>query len=131
MRGLCSELGSDCAFFLKSRPQWGEGKGDVLSDAPDVLEGYDVKVVMPEGESINTALAYKGIKPCGDRPSIREILLETPIQQWRDTLHNDFEDSVFPGHPHIKVEKEKLYEQGAVYASMSGSGAAVYGVFRK
>lgn len=130
LTGLCSSLGSDCAFFLKARPQWGEGKGDILSDAPDVLEGYDIKVVMPEGESINTALAYKGIKPHMSCPPIREILLETPVLQWRDILHNDFEDSVFPEHPQIKKEKEKLYEQGAVYASMSGSGAAVYGVFR-
>ncbi len=128
---LAQTLGSDCAFFIRTAPQWGEGKGEILSPAPDPLRGYEVRIVMPEGEHINTAEAYRGITPHLANPSVREIIGTTDVTAWRDLLHNDFEDNVFPAHPKIREEKEKLYGEGAVYASMSGSGAAVYGIFKK
>ncbi len=131
MCALAQTLGSDCAFFIRATPQWGEGKGEVLSAAPDLLKDYEVQVVMPDSECICTAEAYKGITPRKANPSIRETISSQGVETWKNTLHNDFEDSVFPLHPHIKEEKERLYEKGAVYASMSGSGAAVYGIFKK
>ncbi len=131
MCSLAQTLGSDCAFFIRATPQWGEGKGEILSAAPDPLNGYEIRVVMPDGENICTAQAYKGITPHRASPSVREIVSSLKVEQWKDTLHNDFEDSVFPLHPRIREEKEKLYGEGAVYASMSGSGAAVYGLFKK
>lgn len=128
---LAQTLGSDCAFFIRTAPQWGEGKGEILSPAPDHLRGYEVRIVMPEGEHISTADAYRGITPHRSSPSVREIIGTTGVDGWKGTLHNDFEDSVFPAHPKIREAKEKLYREGAVYASMSGSGAAVYGIFKK
>ena len=86
---------------------------------------------IPEGESINTAEAYKGITPGAKAPSIKEIICEHGVDEWKELLHNDFEDSVFPDHQAIRELKEDMYERGAIYASMSGSGAAVFGIFKK
>lgn len=132
MMECAGELGSDCAFFIKCAPQWGEGRGDILSPlGRDILKGYEIRVEIPEGESINTAEAYKGITPGAKAPSIKEIICEHGVDEWKELLHNDFEDSVFPDHPAIRELKEDMYERGAVYASMSGSGAAVFGIFKK
>lgn len=131
MEELASSLGSDCSFFIKCRPSWGEGKGDVLETAKDYLKGYIIKVEIPEGEHINTAIAYSKITPHLDKPTIKEVIGTTPVESWKGLVLNDFEDSVFPEHPRIAQLKKEMYLKGAVYASMSGSGAAVYGIFKK
>ena len=131
MEELASSLGSDCAFFIKCRPSWGEGKGDVLETAKDCLKRYTIKVEIPKGEHINTALAYSKIVPHIHTPHLRDVIEGSNIEQWKRLLHNDFEDSVFLEHPRIAQLKKEMYLRGAVYASMSGSGAAVYGIFKK
>lgn len=129
MEEVAGELGSDCAFFIKNRPQWGEGRGEILSEAQDFLKDYEIVVEMPQGEKVSTAQAYSKIKPRQKSPSVREILSSRRPEEWKGLLENDFEESVFPEHPKIAQLKEKMYEKGAVYASMSGSGAAVFGIF--
>ena len=131
MEEVAGMLGSDCAFFIKNRPQWGEGRGEILSDAQDYLKDYEIVVEMPQGEKVSTAQAYSKIKPRQKSPSVRDILSLRKPEEWKDLLENDFEESVFPEHPKIAQLKEKMYERGAVYASMSGSGAAVFGIFSK
>lgn len=131
MEEVAGVLGSDCAFFIKNRPQWGEGRGEILTEAEDYLEDFDIVVEMPEGEKVSTAQAYGSIRPRQKSPSVREIVSSLKPEEWKGRLENDFEESVFPEHPKIKQLKEKMYEKGAVYASMSGSGAAVFGIFRK
>lgn len=133
---IASELGSDCSFFIRCVPQWGEGKGDVLSEAQDLLENYDIRVDIPDGEHVNTAKAYSVLSELMDfsvarDPSLKEIISRKDISQWKNCLHNDFEKAVFPNHPAISELKAQMYSQGAIYASMSGSGAAVYGIFEK
>lgn len=129
LEALASRLGADCAFFIKGRPQWGSGKGEILTDAPELPDGYEIRVEIPEGESVSTAEAYKGVSPMRKSPSLQEIL-SLPVEQWKGRLVNDFEESVFRTHPHVAELKERMYADGAVYASMSGSGAAVFGIFK-
>lgn len=131
---LAGQLGSDCAFFIQNRPSFARGRGEILSACPICLDDYEIRVEIPEGESVSTREAYANIVP-RDRwdcalPSLAEVL-SLPVRQWREHLHNDFEQSVFPAHPSIAALKEKFYAQGAEYASMSGSGAAVFALFRK
>ncbi|MBQ9474240.1 MAG: 4-(cytidine 5'-diphospho)-2-C-methyl-D-erythritol kinase [Bacteroidales bacterium] len=125
-----ARLGADCAFFIKCRPAYATGIGDRLEPIDLPLGNLRTEIAMPEGEHVSTREAYAGIhlRPANSRPPLRK-LLANPLGQWRDTIANDFEDSVFPGHPAIAALKEQMYRRGAVYASMSGSGAAVYGLF--
>lgn len=132
-----SRLGSDCAFFIYNRPMLGSGRGEVLEPFEIDLSGYELRVQMPSGEHVSTREAYGGIIPrtylggaSSDLLPLAEALAR-PVGQWRDVLVNDFEATVFPLHPAIAVLKEKFYSEGAVYASMSGSGAAVFGLFEK
>lgn len=124
-----SKLGSDCAFFVYNRPMLGEGRGEILEDFPmSQLATLRIEVVVPEGISVSTAQAYKGIVPHIPNKSLREILLQDP-KTWKAELKNDFETTVFQQHPELASIKQKLYERGAIYASMSGSGSAIYGLF--
>jgi 4-diphosphocytidyl-2-C-methyl-D-erythritol kinase len=127
LRNLAAELGSDCAFFVENRAQFAEGRGEILSSLPLDLQGYYLKLIHP-GIHVSTAEAYAGVIPSEAQISIPEIL-KCPIETWKTQLHNDFEDSIFPLHPVLKTIKEGLYSEGAVYASMSGSGSAVFGIF--
>jgi 4-diphosphocytidyl-2-C-methyl-D-erythritol kinase len=121
-------LGSDCAFFVQNQPVFCTEKGDVFSSIPVDLSGYNIVLVYPN-LAISTAEAYAGIRPRPVERSLNEQL-ETAIDTWRETIHNDFEDSLFSRYPILSQIKEQLYESGAVYASMSGSGSTVYGIFR-
>lgn len=130
MESLAGELGSDCAFFVRNIPQWGEGRGELLSPAEFSLEGYEIRLELPEKSHVSTAEAYRGIKPC--TPALRlKQALDLPPEQWEGKVVNDFEESVFPAHPEILALKKKMYADGAVYASMTGSGSAVFGIFKK
>ena len=130
LAAYAARLGSDCAFFIYDTPMLGSGRGEILEPFDMDLSAYELRVEAPEGVSVSTKEAYAGIRPREDRAPLREILA-APVEQWRELLHNDFEDSVFPAYPQIRSLKESLYERGAVYAAMSGSGSAVFGLFRK
>ena len=125
-------LGSDCSFFIYNRPMFGEGRGDVLTDYDIDLSEYDIRVEVPEGVHVSTSEAYSRVIP-RERlalPPLREAL-RYPVEMWPDVLFNDFESSVFPIYPAVEALKQRFYDEGAVYASMSGSGSAVFGLFRK
>lgn len=124
-----ARLGSDCAFFIYNRPMIGEGRGEVLTEYPLSLEGYDLQVITPAGISVSTKEAYSGIRPHLPEVPLREAL-QRPVEEWDGVLLNDFEESVFVGHPELAAIKRSLYDSGAVYASMSGSGSALFALYR-
>ncbi len=128
LAGYAARLGSDCSFFIYNRPMIGSGRGEVLEDFPLDLSAYALKVVVPEDVSVSTADAYKGIVPAIPEKSLREVL-SLPLEKWKEYLRNDFETSVFAKYPSLARVKENLYGEGAVYASMSGSGSAFFGIF--
>lgn len=125
-----ARLGSDCAFFIYNRPMIGEGRGEILSEYPIDLSAYDLQVLAPEGIYVSTKDAYGGIRPHLPEVPLREALTR-PIEQWDGTLVNDFEETVFAKHPELAAIKRSLYDSGAVYASMSGSGSALFALYRK
>ena len=125
-------LGSDCAFFVYNFPMFGSGRGEVLEPLRLPLDGYRFEVAVPEGVHVSTREAYEGLKlaTVEDIPDLREVLAATPIERWKDVVVNDFEASVFKKYPVIAELKEEFFRKGAVYAAMSGSGSAVFGIFR-
>lgn len=125
-----ARLGADCAFFICNIPQWGSGKGDILKPADIDLSAYRIRLEIPQGVHVSTAEAYKGLTPRETSIPLSEAL-KRPVTEWRDNVVNDFESSVFPKHPEISQLKDKMYSEGAIYASMTGSGAAVFGLFPK
>ena len=169
-----SKLGSDCAFFIWNRPMIGSGRGEILEPFDLDLSGYDVKVLVPEGISVSTAEAYRGIIPRYSTdggttapttvslrstpplaslrsapvpplsvprvaavagavvpPSNLTSVLRRPVEEWKELLVNDFEATVFKAHPELAAIKQSLYDSGAVYAAMSGSGSALFGIYKK
>ena len=129
LTGYASRLGSDCAFFLQTKACIGRGKGDILSPSDLSLSGFQLVVIKPP-VGVNTAEAYQNIIPAQPGTPVAEQLKE-PIECWRDCLFNDFEKTVFPKYPEIARIKDELYNLGAVYAAMTGSGSAVYGLFKR
>lgn len=125
-----SRLGSDCAFFVYNHPMTGEGRGEILRDFDLDLSSYDLQILVPEGVSVSTAEAYGGIVPKTPEIPLRDIL-KRPVEDWDGLLVNDFEETVFAKHPELAAVKHSLYESGAVYASMSGSGSALFALYRK
>ena len=130
LAGYASRLGSDCAFFIYNRPMIGEGRGEVLTEYPIDLECYDLQVLTPEGISVSTKDAYSGIRPHLPEVQLREAL-SRPVEEWDGILANDFEETVFVKYPELAAIKRSLYDSGAVYASMSGSGSALFALYRK
>ncbi len=135
-----SRLGSDCAFFVYNRPMIGEGRGEILSEIPWSLpfschpeqsEGsFDLQVITPAGIAVSTKDAYSGIRPHLPEVPLREALAR-PVEQWDGVLVNDFEETVFAKYPELAAIKRSLYDSGAVYASMSGSGSALFAIYSK
>lgn len=125
---LAYQLGSDCSFFLKDSPARGTGRGEVLKAMTIDLKGYFLLVVVPDVH-VSTAEAYSDVKPQPPKEDLASVLAR-PVTQWKDHLTNDFEASVFERFPEIAALKNKMYALGAVFASMSGSGSSVYGLFR-
>ena len=123
------QLGSDCPFFIRNRPSFATGRGEELQDLSLDLSGYEIMVVNP-GIHINTAEAFRGIIPSSERPSLKELVTR-PIAEWKGQVQNDFEVSVFRDYPEIEAIREQLYNSGAVYASMTGTGSTVYGFYKK
>ena len=133
LAAYASRLGSDCAFFIYNRPMMGQGRGEVLTDMPQlehVLSQYDLQVVTPAGISVSTSEAYGGIVPQLPEISLHDAL-NAPVEQWSEILFNDFETTVFARHPELAAIKRSLYDSGAVYASMSGSGSALFALYHK
>lgn len=130
MHNYARQLGSDCSFFISNKPSFAEGIGDEYESMKLDLSKYYVVLVYPNIH-INTANAYSGVKPKMPIRSLENDILNLPIEQWKEFIHNDFEDSIFPQYPEIKNIKEKLYSKGAIYSAMSGSGSTVFGIFEK
>lgn len=124
-----AQLGADCAFFIHNTPCLASGIGDILSPVEINLTGHHLLLIKPNIH-ISTPEAYRGITPTIQDKSVTEKLLY-PIDEWKNCIENDFEKSVFPNHPKIEELKNKMYEKGATYASMTGSGAAVFGLFKE
>ncbi len=121
------QLGSDCSFFISNQPVFAEGKGDEMEHVKLNLSGMYLVLIKPQIH-ISTKDAYAGVSPQKTKKSLEQFILE-PMINWKNTVHNQFEDSVFPQYPEVKKIKDKLYAAGAEYAAMSGSGSAVYGLF--
>lgn len=130
LAGLAARLGSDCAFFVYNTPMLGTGRGEVLEPWSIDLSPYRTEVVIPEGISVSTADAYRGITPRIPAKSLREVLSQ-PVSTWREELKNDFEETVFAKYPALSSVKERLYANGALYAAMSGSGSAFFALYKK
>ncbi len=127
LRSLAVQLGMDCPFFIENIPALSTGRGEFLKPVSLNLDGYYIVIVKPPVH-VSTAAAFLGIKPVFREKSIAE-LTSLPLQEWKKVLHNDFEDSVFELYPEIEDIRNLLYRQGAIYAAMSGSGSAVFGLF--
>lgn len=121
------KLGADCAFFIKNKPIYAEGIGDIFSPTSLSLAGYQLWLVKPD-IFVSTKDAFAHIVPHHPEYPIQETM-QLPIEKWKDRLINDFEESVFLKFPFIGEIKQEMYKQGALYASMSGSGSSVYGIF--
>ncbi len=132
MERYAAKLGADCAFFITADPSYAEGIGDVLmpADVPGAgLGGYYLAVVKPS-VAVSTRDAYAAIVPKTPAKCCRDIVRQ-PIETWKDELVNDFETPIFAMHPELAAIKQSLYDAGAVYAAMSGSGSALFGIFRE
>ena len=132
MERYAAKLGADCAFFITADPSNAEGIGDVLMpvDVPGAgLGGYYLAVVKPS-VAVSTRDAYAAIVPKTPAKCCRDIVRQ-PIETWKDELVNDFEAPIFAMHPELAAIKQSLYDAGAVYAAMSGSGSALFGIFRE
>ena len=122
-----ARLGADCAFFVRNQPVYAEGIGNVFTPIKLSLKGYGLIVIKP-GVFVSTRDAFAPIKPHRPAQNLQD-LVKRPINEWKENIINDFEASVFPKFPIIGTLKEKLYQSGAIYAAMSGSGSSVYGLF--
>ena len=127
LEDYAATLGADCAFFIKNTPTYAEGIGNIFSPIELSLKGYRIMIVKPD-VFVSTREAFANIRPHRPEYPVREVI-RRPVAEWKDTLINDFEASVFPQYPVIGEIKEELYHQGAIYASMSGSGSSVFGLF--
>lgn len=128
METYAAKLGADCAFFIQNKPVFATGIGNVFQPIDFSLKGYHLVLVKPNS-SVATREAYANITPRKPEVSLLQIIKQ-PIETWKNSMKNDFEDSVFLTHPEIAAIKDKLYDLGAVYASMSGSGSTVFGIFK-
>ena len=120
-------LGADCAFFIKNKPTFAEGIGNVFSPVDLSLKGYQLVLVKPD-IFVSTREAFSFIRSRHPEHSLKEII-KRPVNEWKNNMLNDFEESVFPQYPVIEDIKKELYRKGAVYAAMSGSGSSVFGLF--
>lgn len=129
LQALARQLGSDCAFFIENKPVFCYEKGDFFEPTTLNLKGKYIYLVNPEIH-ISTAEAYSGITPRHWATPLKEAI-QQPISEWKTSIKNDFEDKLLEKYPKIATLKNQLYESGAVYASMTGSGSTVYGIFEE
>jgi 4-diphosphocytidyl-2-C-methyl-D-erythritol kinase len=129
LAGYALQLGSDCPFFIYNTPQFASGRGEQMERIAVDLSGYSIQLICPRVH-VSTAQAFAMITPAAATYDLRQ-LATLPIGQWKDFVRNDFEVPVFRQHAVLADIKQQLYDQGAIYASMSGSGSAIYGIFPK
>lgn len=127
MEQRVAKFGADCAFFIKSRAAYATGIGDILSPIALSLKGKYIVLVKPD-VFVSTKEAYAHVVPHPAETPLAEAI-KHPIAEWKDTVINDFEASVFPNHPELAAIKQTLYDMGAEYAAMSGSGSTIFGIF--
>lgn len=130
LKNIAANLGSDCPFFIDNIPCIATSKGEILEPITLNLTNCKLIIIHPKIH-INTAWAYKNSKQQNKKNNLKEIVKNEPLTNWKKYIVNDFEETVFNFYPEIKEIKNKLYENGAIYASMTGSGSAVYGIFEK
>lgn len=133
MSRLASEVGSDCPFFISNTPKLATGRGDILSTVDaisDLLNQLDVVIIKPDTVSVSTGQAYAALTPSLPEIPLKE-LVSVDVSTWKERICNDFEKAIFPHNKNIGLIKQRLYDYGAVYASMTGSGSAVYGLFER
>lgn len=123
------QLGSDCPFFIQNKPVFASGRGEIMSPIELDLRNYTIQLICPKLH-ISTALAFQGIQPKLPHFNLKNIV-NLPIAQWKDHVKNDFEISLFPHFKDLESIKNQLYEQGALYASLSGTGSTVFGIFKR
>ncbi|MFO7574170.1 MAG: 4-(cytidine 5'-diphospho)-2-C-methyl-D-erythritol kinase [Bacteroidales bacterium] len=128
LEDMALKLGSDCPFFIQGSPVLATGRGEVFTSLPCFLDGYYL-VIVRENIHISTPLAYANSKPHGKTSGLEE-LIKAPLEEWKNNIKNDFEEYAFREHPRLELLKQGLYDSGALYSSMSGSGSAIYGIFR-
>lgn len=126
---LSARLGSDCPFFIENSAQLATGRGEILKPIDFTLAGYYLALIKPDIH-INTAQAYSGVHISGDKGQLEQHI-HLAISEWKDFIKNDFEKHIFRLHPQLEIIKNTLYERGALYASMSGSGSTMYGIFKE
>ncbi|RYE23904.1 MAG: 4-(cytidine 5'-diphospho)-2-C-methyl-D-erythritol kinase [Sphingobacteriales bacterium] len=126
---LALQLGSDCPFFIYNTPQFAGGRGEDMTPVKIDLSAYSIQLICPEVH-ISTAKAFSMLTP-KPAPFNLKGLANLPVSEWKDKIGNDFEASIFAEHPGLAGIKQQLYDQGAIYASMSGSGSTIYGIFEK
>lgn len=129
LKVLAANIGSDCAFFIDNVPSLGTEKGNVLSPVSFSLKEYTLLLVKPNIH-VSTSEAYKGVNICKPSRPLSELIIQ-PVEDWHKSILNVFENSVFDKYPAIGHLKDKMYSMGALYASMSGSGSSVYGIFKE
>jgi 4-diphosphocytidyl-2-C-methyl-D-erythritol kinase len=129
LKSISLELGSDCPFFIDSIPAFASGRGEILKSAPPVLSGLYLVMFNP-GVMISTQDAYKNCRPGQPAESLLQ-LITLPFNKWKELIINDFEDFALKRHPVIGEIKEELYNNGALFSLMTGSGSSVYGIFRE
>ena len=129
MEKYASILGADCPFFIKNRPVMATGIGNVFHPIKLSLTGKVLLLIKPD-IYVSTSDAYRHVIPQRPQESLPKLLAR-PIETWKDTVKNDFEDSVFCKYPEIAAIKDKMYDMGALYAAMSGSGSSVFGIFNE
>jgi 4-diphosphocytidyl-2-C-methyl-D-erythritol kinase len=127
------QLGSDCPFFIINKPSFATGRGEILETVPLDLSASKIVIINP-GIHVNTGWAFSQLqerKQQSKKPKTKSVkeIIQQPVASWKEELVNDFEEVVFEKHPEIKTIKQALYQKGAMYASMSGSGSTVYGIF--
>ncbi len=127
LQSYAQRLGADCAFFVENKPAYATGIGEILTPIALDLSAYFMVLVKPNVH-ISTAEAYRGVVPKKPTSNLLSSI-QLPVSEWRTAIKNDFEESVFAKHPQIRGVKSALYDAGALYASMSGSGSSVYGIF--
>lgn len=129
MQSYARSLGADCAFFIKNKPVFAFAKGDEFEELEISLSNHHIILVKPPVH-VSTALAYSNVKVKQPSTSLKK-LIHLPLKEWKTTVFNDFEPSVFAKYPQIEEIKTKLYAAGATFALMSGSGSSVFGIFEK
>ncbi|TNF42365.1 MAG: 4-(cytidine 5'-diphospho)-2-C-methyl-D-erythritol kinase [Bacteroidetes bacterium] len=123
-----AQIGADCPFFIHNKPTFATGIGNRFHKIELDLSGYEIVILKPD-VSVSTPEAYKNVIPRNPKFRLTEIV-KKPVNDWKNLIVNDFENSVFPKYPQIAELKQFLYKMGADFASMSGSGSAVFGIFR-